>query len=96
MARKEPRQRVNRPATIVVGKNRIPCKIGDVSRAGARLLIRNPEWLPKSFEVEDTFSGTRRRATVAWIEGKCLGVRFEREAELVAHRPALAFGRRKT
>jgi hypothetical protein len=51
--------------------------------------------LPKSFEVEDTFSGTRRRATVAWIDGKNLGVRFEREAELVAYRPALAFGRRK-
>jgi hypothetical protein len=100
MARKELRQSVNRPATIVVGKDRLPCRIVNVSRTGATLVVPSAARLPKSFEVEDAFSGIRRRATVAWADdkrtdGKKIGVRFERTAELAPEQRSSAFGRRK-
>jgi PilZ domain len=100
MARKELRQSVNRPATIVVGKDRLLCRIVNVSRMGATLVVPSAVRLPKSFEVEDVFSGIRRRATVAWADdkradGKKIGVRFERAVELAPEPRASAFGRRK-
>jgi len=93
---REPRQHVSRPATIVLGKNRtLPCRIANVSRTGALVLISHSEWVPKTFELEDAFSGVRRQATVVWKGAKGIGVRFERGSELPLQRHATQFGRRK-
>src|ERR1700686_5575591 len=93
---REPRQLVNRPAAIVLGKNRrFPCRIANVSRTGALVLISHSESIPKTFELEDTFSGITRRATVVWKGAKGIGVRFESGSELAPQRHATHFGRRK-
>ena len=59
------------------------------------LLIANAAGLAKTFEVEDAFSGKRHRATVAWIDGKRIGVRFEGAVEVATQQQAHGFGRRK-
>jgi len=95
MARQEPRQSVSRAAIILYASKRLPCRLADVSRTGAMLLVKNPEGLPKSFDVEDSFSGKRRRADLVWIDGKKIGIRFQSAAALVPDRIALTFGRRQ-
>ena len=93
---RERRQFVSRPAMIVLGKNpKLQCRISNVSRTGAMVLISHGEWLPKTFELEDTFSGITRRATVVWKGAKGIGVRFESGSELAPQRHATLFGRRK-
>jgi hypothetical protein len=59
------------------------------------VLISHGEWLPKTFELEDAFSGVRRQATVVWKGAKGIGVRFESGSELAPQRQATLFGRRK-
>ena len=95
MARKETRQAVSRAVTIVFDHKRLPCRMTNVSRTGAMLRVKHPEWLPKSFEVVDTFSGKKRRANVVWVEGDKVGIRFDSAADLVPDQIALVFGRRQ-
>jgi hypothetical protein len=62
MDRKMPRQPVGRPSMIMVGnRGSLPCRISNLSRSGAMVLISNVEWLPNTFELADTFSGVRRQ-----------------------------------
>ncbi len=80
----------------MLGKNqRLPCKIANVSRTGAMVLLSHGEWLPKTFEIEDAFSGVRRRATVVWKGARSIGVRFENGLALAPQLHATNFGRRK-
>jgi PilZ domain-containing protein len=95
MARKEPRQAVSRAAAILWANKRLPCRITNVSRGGAMLLVKNPDWLPRTFDVMDTFSGKKRRASVAWVEGNKIGVRFHAAADLVPDPIRLGFGKRQ-
>jgi hypothetical protein len=95
MARKEPRQPVSRAAMIVYADKRVPCRIANVSRTGALLRVKNPDWLPKNFEVMDTFSGKKRRASMVWIEGDKAGIRFQGAADLLPDQIVLVFGRRQ-
>jgi hypothetical protein len=95
MARKEPRQAVSRAATILYGDKRVPCRMANVSRTGAKLRVKNPDWLPNGFEVLDTFSGKKRRAKIVWIEGENVGIRFHDAAPVVPDQIVLVFGRRE-
>ena len=62
MDRKEPRQSVSRSSMIVLGnRGSLPCRISNVSRSGALVLISNAEWLPNTFELADSFSGVRHQ-----------------------------------
>ncbi len=73
----------------------LPCRISNVSRSGATVLIANAEWLPDTFELVETFSGVRRQATVIWKGAKSIGVRFRSGSDLAPQRQRSAFGRRK-
>jgi hypothetical protein len=89
--RREERQNVSRPARIELGDGKVlTCRIADVSTAGALLLIQDGEWLPKVFELVDTFANTRRAVRVVWASSNRLGVRFVGGRE---KRPT-GFGRR--
>ena len=95
MDRKEPRQSVSGPAMITLGnRGSLPCRISNVSRSGAMVLISNSEWLPNTFELADSFSGVRRQATVVWKGARSIGVRFRSGSELAPRRHGADFGRR--
>lgn len=75
--RREERKPVSRPAKIELGEGQVlSCRIADTSRGGALLLVENSEWLPKSFVINDTFSGTRRRVRVKWTSPNRVGVQY--------------------
>jgi hypothetical protein len=69
--------------------------MANVSRTGAMLRVKNPDWLPNGFEVVDTFSGKKRRATIVWIEGKNVGIRFHDAVAITPDQIVLVFGRRQ-
>ncbi|MBS0253006.1 MAG: PilZ domain-containing protein [Proteobacteria bacterium] len=93
--RREERKPVSRPAKIELGEGQVlSCRIADTSRGGALLLIENAEWLPKSFVINDTFSGTRRRVRVRWTSPNRVGVQYvDAGAAPMAHR-SVGFGKR--
>lgn len=75
--RRELRRNVSRPARIDLGNGRIlPCRIGDISRNGALLVIPDSEWLPKEFILIDTFAGTERWVRIAWTSPNKAGVKY--------------------
>jgi hypothetical protein len=59
------------------------------------LRVKNPDWLPKSFEVVDMFSGKKRRATIVWIEGNNIVIRFHSAVDLAPDQIVHVFGRRQ-
>jgi PilZ domain len=87
--RKDPRLRVSREASIVLGGGRVNCRILDSSAGGALLELPYTEWLPPRFELED--SGVRRQVALVWQGSEHAGVRFLDKPP--RHRPP-AFGRR--
>ena len=101
MERRSPRQSVKRPAMIYVeGADPLTCFIRDISRGGANLHVFWKSWsweggLPNTFELEDTFSNTRRTVHLVWVRESGVGVRFADEAQgPVVPKPAV-FGRRR-
>jgi hypothetical protein len=94
--RREERKPVSRPAKIELGEGQIlTCRIADTSRGGALLLIENSEWLPKSFIIHDTFSGTRRRVRVRWTSPNRAGVQYVDAALAATTAPrSVGFGKR--
>ena len=101
MERRSPRQSVKRPAKIYVeGADPLTCFIRDISRGGANLHVFWKSWsweggLPNTFELEDTFSNTRRTVHLVWVRESGVGVRFADEAQgPVVPKPAV-FGRRR-
>lgn len=75
--RRERRDPVNRSARIDLGGNQtLTCRILNLSRGGALLLVPNSEWLPKTCSLIDVFTGTTRQIAVVWRGANCAGVRF--------------------
>ncbi|AGK57793.1 hypothetical protein HYPDE_30593 [Hyphomicrobium denitrificans 1NES1] len=92
--RREERQGVSRPARIELGDGKkLTCRIADVSSGGALLLVQDGEWLPKVFELVDTFANTRRTVRVVWASTSRLGVRFVSGRATQPKKPS-GFGRR--
>jgi hypothetical protein len=76
--RRSPRHTVDRPAKIIVpGGGDIPARICNESNDGAMLNVRWRGWLPKSFDLEDAFSGVRRAVETVWQNFSRMGVRFK-------------------
>jgi hypothetical protein len=94
--RKEERKPVSRPAKIELGEGQVlTCRIADTSRGGALLLVENSEWLPKSFVIHDTFSGSRRRVRVKWTSPNRAGVQYvDADIDVPAARRSAGFGKR--
>jgi hypothetical protein len=77
MQRREERQSVSRPARIELGDGSVfQCRIANVSRGGALLLVPESELLPAIFHVVDLFSDTRREVRNVWISPGRVGVSY--------------------
>jgi hypothetical protein len=91
--RKEQRKIVARSASIDLGdKGTVNCRIADMSRGGALLLVSDSEWLPKSFPLIDIFARMKRPVGVAWTASNRAGVRF---LDASAEPDHTEFGRRR-
>ena len=87
---------VHRPAQITLPNGqKITCSIRNVSKGGAMLAVHHPGLLPKSFDLEDTFTQERWKAVVAWREPRTVGVKLNGEAPSVVADKKRDFGRRK-
>jgi PilZ domain len=93
--RKETRQPVSRPGRIETEDgNTLPCRIADISKGGALLLIPDGEWLPKQFVLVDVFQGTRRQVRVRWAAPDKVGVAFIGD-DAPARKKPTGFGKRR-
>jgi len=73
------RHRVHCPAWVDVldGSPVRSCTLWDVSEAGARLTIEQPDLLPKEFSLVLSSDGSiRRRCRVIWRSDDQIGVRY--------------------
>ena len=88
---------VHRPAQISLpGGQKIACSIRNISKSGAMLSVLHPGMLPKSFDLEDTFTGERWKAIVAWREPRTVGVKLTGETPSVVVEKKRGFGKRET
>jgi len=77
MDRKQPRQRVQRPAKVSFnGVDTMPCVIRDVSIGGAGLSVSGSRWVLNGFDLGDVFSGVTRKVVVVWRDEAAMGVKF--------------------
>lgn len=77
MQRRDERQQVNRPARIELSDGTVlQCRIANVSRGGALLLIPDSEALPSVFHVVDTFLDARREVRKVWTGPNRVGVQY--------------------
>jgi hypothetical protein len=76
--RRHPRGPVMREISIVLSPTEeIPCMLVDLSRSGAKLLLKQERQLPKRFVLD--MSGNipiRRICELVWQEGASVGVAF--------------------
>ena len=87
---------VHRPAQINLPTGqKIACSIRNISKTGALLSVQHAGLLPKSFELEDTFTGERWEAVVAWREPRAVGVKLCGQTPSMVGEKATGFGRRK-
>ena len=91
--RKEQRKSVGRSARIELDdKRRLHCLIANISTGGALLLVRDSEYLPKTFLLIDVFTEMSRRVAIVWTGSHRAGVRFLDTSPNLDH---LEFGRRR-
>jgi hypothetical protein len=75
--RRFPRHAVDRPAKIVItGGGSIPVRIANESQGGEKLSLRWTGWLPKTFDLQDAFSGATRAVRTVWRHVSSMGVQF--------------------
>ena len=75
--RREERTSCNLNARVELGeRGSISCRIGNISRSGALVIVPNAEYLPRKFELLDVFAGTVRPATIVWWGSQRAGIRF--------------------
>ena len=95
MERRHLRQAVDRPAKIYLAAGEgLVCRIRDISKGGAKVRIAWTGWLPDVFELEDSFTPTRREVWVVWREASYVGVRFTDEGRWPEVSKPKVFGRR--
>lgn len=98
MRRKEERQTVSRPASIEFGDgNVLQCRIANISRSGALLIVPNSESLPSFFHVVDMVLNERREVRKAWTGPNRAGVEYidgENSNFGTPVRPRATFGKR--
>ena len=89
-----PSPRSGSPAKIIIpGGGALPCRVCNESEGGAKLRVGWKEWLPKSFDLQDAFSGARRAVQIVWRHFSTMGVGFRELKRGSAGRSE--FGRRR-
>jgi hypothetical protein len=75
--RRQPLAHADTIAHVDGGKRIADCVVRDVSAGGARLLVKDPGSLPRSFLLLISQSGNvTRRCEVVWTRQNQVGVRF--------------------
>jgi hypothetical protein len=72
----------------------MPVRIRNESEGGAKLGVKWNGWLPKGFDLEDTFTGARRAVQSVWRQFSWMGVRFRNRKSSDARHPE--FGHRRS
>ena len=86
---------MDRPAKIYLSQGEgLVCRIRDISTGGAKVRITWSGWLPDCFELQDSFTQTKREVSVVWREAFYVGVCFTHEAQWPAAQKPKSFGRR--
>ena len=89
--RKDPRHPASREAKIIFGPaGEMSCRICNISRSGAMLMVPYTHWLPPKFEFKDS-SGVTRQVALVWQSSEYIGVRY---IDPAPRRQAPVFGRR--
>jgi hypothetical protein len=60
------------------------------------LSVLHPGMLPKTFDLEDTFTSERWKAVVVWREPRTVGVKLSGQTPSMVAEKKSGFGRRKT
>jgi hypothetical protein len=93
--RRETRQPVSRPGRLELGNGKtVSCRIADLSRGGALLLVPDGEWLPQAFALVDIFQNTKREVRVVWTAPNKIGVKFIGDDTPAVKKPT-GFGKRR-
>jgi hypothetical protein len=58
------------------GAKTAECRVQDVSRQGAKIVVEMLSSVPNQFELAFSLSDNRRRCEVVWRRNKVLGVKF--------------------
>ena len=76
--RSTPRSRVFFGGEIVIdsGLRPVECHVKNVSNEGANIVVRSGDFLPNQFDLIIKKTNQRRRAVVAWNDGRQLGVAY--------------------
>ena len=72
-----PRFRVEKPAMIEAGREKIPCTVHDISLTGAALDVSNLFKIPETFTLVVSEDGLRLLCRVVWRKQFRLGVTFD-------------------
>jgi hypothetical protein len=73
--RNTPRTSSKKHGAAFIGGQEIECSVRDLSASGARLIFRQPTFLPKTFRLR--FDSEDQRVTVIWQRGLQAGVHFQ-------------------
>lgn len=76
--RTSPRRRVLKGGLVSFneGCSDFPCTVRDISESGARLVVRDGVYMPRTFELVIELDGTLTPCEVVWREIGAVGVRF--------------------
>lgn len=90
-SRHSKRQAIEYPAQIEAeGGVRLPCRLRDVSKSGARILVQSTKGIPDDFVLLLAQEGAARRfCHVAWRTERELGVKFHSSQPQPLGRPVL-------
>jgi PilZ domain-containing protein len=98
--RRDDRQAVNRPARIELeGGKTYPCRIADISRGGALLLIPDSDSLPAVFQILDLHENTKREVRKVWTRPNRAGVAYTDSEDQKFGNPVrspITFGKRSS
>jgi PilZ domain len=72
-----PRYRINKPAKIDCGSEKIPCTIRDLSITGAALEIPDKIKIPETFTLIVPEDGLELPCSVVWRRDFRIGVAFD-------------------
>jgi hypothetical protein len=95
MKQRRPRQAVDRAAKIFLGgSDGLPGRICNISEGGAKVCIAASRWVPYGFDLQDVFSGVRRKVRVVWRGPAGMGVCFVDVGDWPRRYRPVEFGRR--
>ena len=66
---------------MIPGVDSLPARICNESAGGVKLRVSWKGWLPRAFDLQNSFTGVRGAVQAVWSQFSSMGVRF-RESKL--------------